>query len=120
MRFFRYRHRLCSSSTLDLALHMIRCVCQPLERLQARDPKLADQLRRAASSVPTNLGEGRRGTGKDRLHLWRVAGGSPRLCDEARQCLLIAEAWGFLDAAEIAEPLELLDRLCAATWRLTH
>ena len=67
--------------------------------------------------MPLNLGEGRRRTGKDRLHLWRVAGGS---ADEARQCLLVAEAWGYLTPDEIAEPLALLDRLCAATWRLTH
>ena len=55
---------------------MIRSLRQAVTRLQTRDGDLAKQLRRAASSVPLNLGEGRRRAGKDRLHLWRIAGGS--------------------------------------------
>ncbi|MCP3958490.1 MAG: hypothetical protein GY719_11610 [bacterium] len=64
-----------------------------------------------------DLGEGRRRAGKDRTYLWRVAGGS---ADEARVGLLIAEAWTYVAHDEIAEALELLDRLLAITWTLTR
>ena len=60
----------------DVALDMIRRLREPLAAITERDPALAQQLRRAAASVPLNLSEGRRRQGRDRLHLWRVAAGS--------------------------------------------
>ena len=101
----------------DLALEMIRPLRQPLTAITERDPSLAQQLRRAAASVPLNLSEGRRRLGRDRLHLWRVAAGS---ADEVVASLRVAEAWGHVDAASIAPALGLCDRVLAMLWRLTH
>ena len=55
--------------------------------------------------------------GKDRRHLWRVAAGS---ADETRSCLLVASAWGYASHDDVAESLELVDRILAITWRLIH
>ncbi|MEW6745422.1 MAG: four helix bundle protein [Planctomycetota bacterium] len=102
---------------LELSLEVVRRLCQPLARLRQSDPKLFDQMRRAASSVPLNLAEGSRRHGKDRLQLYRIAAGS---ADELRTALRVALAWGELDHSAIAEPLALLDRVLAMLWRLTH
>ena len=102
---------------LDVALELVRSLRAPIERIQSHDRSLADQLRRAASSIPLNLAEGRRRNGKDRRHLWRVAAGS---ADETRSCLLVADAWGYVDAKDLSESLELADRVVAMCWRLTR
>ena len=68
-------------------------------------------------SVPINIREGNRRTGKDRPHLWRVAAGS---ADEVIGCLQIAEAWGYVEAAAIARAIELADRVLAMLYRLTR
>ncbi len=102
---------------LEIALSMIGSLRAPLTKIARHDRDLERQLRKAAASVALNLGEGRRRAGKDRTHLWRVAGGS---ADETRLGLLVAEAWAYVAHDEIAEALELLDRLLAITWTLTH
>lgn len=101
----------------DVAVQMVRALRQPVARIAEHDASLAVQLRRAASSVPLNLSEGRRRAGKDRRHLWRIAAGS---ADEVAACLRVAEAWGYLESERFAEPLRLCDRVLAMTWRLTH
>lgn len=106
-----------SFDAFDVALELIRSLREPVATLTERDPALAQQLKRAAASVPLNLSEGRRRNGRDRLHLWRVAAGS---ADEIVASLRVAEAWGHLDAASIAPVLALCDRVLAMLWRLTH
>ena len=100
---------------LEVALELVASLRGPLRRIAEQDKALAEQLRRAAMSVALNLGEGRRRAGKDRVHHWRVAAGS---ADEVRQCLRVAQAWGYVEPA--AESLGLLDRVLAMAWRLTH
>ena len=101
----------------EVALAAIRLLRAVVAAIAARDPSLADQLRRAASSVPLNLSEGRQRAGKDRRHLWRVAAGSAA---ETGEALHVAVAWGYCDAAAATEALATLDRLRAVLWRLTH
>jgi four helix bundle protein len=101
----------------DVALEMIRQLREPLTAITERDPALAQQLRRAAASVPLNLSEGRRRNGRDRIHLWRVAAGS---AGEVAASLRVAEAWGHVEAASIAAALGSCDRVLAMLWRLTH
>ena len=96
---------------------MIRSLRGPLERIKTRDPAMETQIRKAGSSVAQNLAEGRRRAGKDRLHHYRIAAGS---ADEVVAALRVAEAWGYLEPAKSREPLELLDRVLAMSWRLTH
>src|SRR5262249_19272894 len=76
--------------------------------LARHDSDLTAQIRRAASSVPANLGEGLRRAGRDRRYHFRVAAGS---AEEVRAALRTAGAWGYVDDAALAESLALLDRV---------
>ncbi len=102
---------------LEVALDLIRSLNEPLVAIRRRGPSLADQIDDAAASAALNLGEGRRRSGKDRVHQFRVAAGS---ADEVRTALRVAEARGQVDAEAIAPALRLCDRLLALTWGLTH
>jgi four helix bundle protein len=102
---------------LDASLALIPLLRGPAERIAAANRDLAAQIRRSASSVALNLAEGRRRAGGDRLHSWRVAAGSN---DECRVALQVAIGWGWIGDAEIAEALELHDRLAAMLHRLTR
>ncbi len=102
---------------LEVAVQMVGALRETLIVLERRDPDLARQVRRAAASVALNIGEGRRRTGKDRIHLWRVAAGS---ADEVASALRVAEAFGYLEGGGVAASLALCDRVLAMLWRLTH
>ncbi len=78
----------------EFSLQLIRSLEGPLATLDRRDPDLSRQLRRAAASVSLNLSEGNRRTGKDRIHLWRVAAGS---AGEVAASLRVAEAFGYME-----------------------
>ena len=80
----------------------------------------------ALERIATNVGhsfkrnlsaEGRQRAGKDRLHSWRIAHGS---AEEVRTWLRVAMAWGYMEEQELKEALELLDRVAAMLWKLTH
>jgi len=101
---------------LDLSLELIRGLRGPVALIRRRSQRLAVQLETAASSVALNLAEGSRRIGKDRLHHYRIAAGS---AEEVRCGLLVAEAWGYLDARHIASSLERIDGLLAMLWSLT-
>jgi len=102
---------------LELSIDLIRSLRAPVDVLRLRDPGLHKQIRAAASSVALNLGEGNRRVGADRLHHFRIAAGS---AEEVRTAWRVAEAWGDLEMARIAEPLRLLDRLLGMLWRLVN
>jgi four helix bundle protein len=102
---------------LELSLQAVRSLRDHLARIRSADPDLARQMRRALVSVALNLSEGRRRSGRDRRHHFRIALGS---LDETHTSLRVAEALGYLNLRAIQEPLTLLDRLAAILWRLTH
>ena len=102
---------------LEVSLDLVRSLRRPMERLRVRDRGLSEQIRRAASSIPLNLAEGRRRSGADRVHHWRIASGS---ADELRAALRVALAWGDVEESEVSEAFELLDRVLAMLWRMTH
>ncbi len=101
----------------EITLALIRSMHDALAHLDRRDPSLALQTRKAAASIALNLREGRRRVGKDRTHLWRVAAGS---ADEVQAALLVAEAFGYVEAAELTASLALVDRVLAMLWRMTR
>jgi four helix bundle protein len=101
----------------DVALDLVRSLKEPIAKIAAHDPALADQLRRARSSVPLNLREGRRRAGRDRLHHWRVAAGS---ADEIVGALLVGEALDYVTRDDIAASLGFADRVLAMCWQMTH
>ena len=102
---------------LETSLQLIRVLRQAISPLRYRDPKLQDQIRRAASSISLNLAEGAERSGKDRWRHYRIAAGS---AEEVRVALRVGLAWGDLSGECVREPLELLDRLLGMLWRLTR
>jgi four helix bundle protein len=99
------------------AVELVTLLKPLVARVATHDSELAGQLRRAATSAPLNLAEGRKRVGRDRLHLWRIAAGSVA---EVRSALEVSVAWGYLEGAETEEAVALCDRLGAITWRLTN
>ena len=100
----------------DLSLMLIRTVRGTVEKIAGKDRDLEDQVRRAATSAPLNISEGNRRIGKDRVNRFRMAAGS---ADEVAAALMVAEAWGYVDVAEIQPTLEVCDRVLAILYKLT-
>ena len=88
-----------------------------VQRVPASLKPLADQVIRAASSVPANLAEGHGRFGRDRIHHWRIAYGSAKEVDAHLR--LLAQA-GAIDSAQAETALRLVDQVRAMTWRLLH
>jgi len=76
---------------------------------------LADQVVRAAASVPANIAEGEGRSGKDRQYHWRVAYGSAKELDVHLSLLLAADA---VDKDRARKTLCLLDQVRAMLWRM--
>jgi four helix bundle protein len=100
-----------------VAREFIVAVRPLVEQIELRDPNLADQLRRAATSAALNTAEGNRRDGRDRASRFRIAAGE---CAEAATAVQVAAAWGYIPDAAGAPALALADRLCAMLWRLRH
>lgn len=101
----------------DRSLQLLRSLVPAIAALATHDPDLTKQLRRAAASVPLNIAEANRRAGKDRLHLFRVALGSAA---EVAACLEVAVALGYIGSEQVAEPLGLVNRVRAMTYRLSR
>lgn len=54
---------------------------------------LADQMRRASVSIPSNIAEGMQRLGKDQLYFFRIASGS---ATELETQLLLAQRFGYI------------------------
>ena len=102
---------------LELSYQLIESLREPWRVLRTKDPDLAKQLRRAANSISSNLAEGRRRKGKDRIYHWVVAAGS---ADEVQSHLRQSKAWGDMKESQLNVSLELVDRILAITWKLTN
>jgi four helix bundle protein len=83
--------------------------------IRKHDADLADQLRSAAQSVLLNLGEGQKFANGNRRKHFEIAQGS---ANEVKAALDAAECWGWIESR--GEERELLDRLLAVLWKLTH
>lgn len=101
----------------EIAVELIAALRPLVTTIAQQDKDLADQIKRAASSIPLNLAEGRKRVGRDRGHCFRIASGSAA---EVRAALAVAQAWGYVDAEVGAQARALLDRELAMLWRLTH
>jgi four helix bundle protein len=99
----------------EVSLDVIKALRPIVPVIEANDRDLADQIKRAASSVALNLGEGQRSEKGNKRKHYAIAHGS---ANEVRAALLTAVAWGWL--SDPSEALALLDRLLALLWRLTH
>jgi len=102
---------------LKLAVALIKLLRRILAKIAGKDPDLARQIRKAASSIPLNLAEGRERVGRDRAYHYRIAFGSTA---EVAAALAVAESWGYVEAEDLGEALEAIDRIRAMLWRLTR
>ena len=101
----------------SVALDAIRALRPIVLAVARHDRGLAQQMREAASSVVLNLGEAQRsdpGNARARLH---TAAGSAQ---ETRSALQLACAWGYVEPSSVEPADELLDRVAAMLYRLTH
>ena len=98
----------------DVSIELIRELRTIVPKVRVHDANMADQMRRAATSVALNLGEGRRRVGKDRIHMFRIAEGSAA---EIESALDASAAWGYIDETR-ARPV--VSRLLRLLWGLTH
>ncbi len=99
----------------DLALEAAGKALALVAGLSGPYRSLADQVIRAAASVPANLAEGQGRRGRDRRHFYRIASASAREVDSHLRLLAGA---GAVDPTATAEVLDLLDRVRALTCRL--
>ena len=102
---------------LEVACALASALWGPLEQVRKHDKDLADQMRRATSSVALCVGEARKRAGRDQAHLFRVAAGSAA---EVATALRLAIAWGYVGEEQVAEARVLLAREESMLWRLTH
>ena len=100
---------------LDVAVAFIELMPPVIEAVHGLDRSLADQVKRGSESIVLNVAEGRRRTGKDRLHCFRIASGS---AEEVRAALRVARVWRYVSPEVLDKPLGLLDRVLAMLWRL--
>src|SRR5262245_60702439 len=99
----------------EVSLEVIRSLRLLLPQIERNDRNLADQLKRAATSVVLNLAEGQRLTKGNKAKHYAIAHGS---ANEVLAAIRTADAWGWIDDA--SEQLAILDRLLALLWRLNH
>lgn len=104
--------QLHSQSIAVQAVGLLRPVCECIQR---RDKSLADQLRRAASSVVLNLAEAAYNNAGHRRSRLESARGS---ANEVRAALQLAVAWGIVTQEQAAPIDALYDRVLAMTYRL--
>jgi four helix bundle protein len=99
----------------EVSLDVIKSLRIVMPQIESNDRDLADQMKRAASSVALNLAEGQRLTKGNKPKHYAIAHGS---ANEVRAAIHTALAWGWIEDA--SKQLAALDRLLALLWRLNH
>ena len=98
-----------------VSLQMIEELKTVVPAVARQDRDLADQLKRAATSVVLNVAEGRLRQGGDQRRCFQIAAGS---CNEVKAALDVAQTWGWVRPS--AELSSFIERLLAMLWRMTH
>jgi four helix bundle protein len=101
----------------ELSFELIEELRPLVSRVRARDRALADPLMRAASSIALNIEEGRGSDSGNQRARFFTASGSAK---ETRAALCVAVGWRHIQAVEAEGARQLLDRIAAMLWKLTH
>jgi four helix bundle protein len=102
---------------LDKAVDAASAAITLVIRVPAPLKSIADQVIRSASSVPANLAEVHARSGRDRLHLWRIAYASAKEVDSHLRLLVRA---GVVRRVKAEKALATFDEVRAMTWRLLN
>lgn len=100
----------------SVAIETVRRLRPLIDRIKTRDSNLADQLRRAATSIPLNVHEGAYSQGGNARARFYSALGSAA---EVRACIDVAEALGYVNDVD-AVLLDRLDQIVATLHRLSR
>ena len=103
--------------TLEVSLTVFDRVAEVEPKIRAKRKSLADEIGRAAESIALNVSEGSQRAGLDKPDFYRRAAGSAR---ELTTGLRIAKGRSYITPAEYAHIDEVLDRVRAMLWQLTH
>lgn len=102
---------------IDNAVQLLRHLRPAVNRIRARDKRLAAQIVDAANSVVLNLGEAEHSdAGNKRARLHTAAGSA----SEVRAGIRAAAAWGYVRPGQVEAALGELDIVLAVIWKLTH
>ena len=99
----------------QVGIELVESLREVVVVVEKSDPDLADQMRRAASSVVLNLAEGQRSAKGNRGKHYAIAHGR---ANEVKAALELARAWGWISDAR--RPFDILDHLLRLLWGLTH
>lgn len=104
---------MAKNTALDLVLAIIPSTRTLVAKIRVTDRYLADQLRRAVTSIALNLAEadGNR-DGNRRLRLLTAHGSA----NEAKVALRVAVAWGYVAQEDVNDVFVTIDRVGAMTW----
>jgi len=101
----------------EVSLEMIVGVKPLLEMVAKHDGPLADQMKRAASSVVLNIAEGGESLGGNQRARFRNALGSAA---EVGAALDVAQAWGYVGIEQARPVREALGRIRSMLSRLVR
>ncbi|HVY32503.1 MAG TPA: four helix bundle protein [Polyangiaceae bacterium] len=101
----------------ELSFQAIEALRPIVPRVRARNRSLADQLERAETSVALNIAEGDHSDpGNQRARFFTAKGSA----SESLAALRSAVCWGHVPEADAKPARELLQRIVAILWKLTH
>jgi four helix bundle protein len=109
------RRRTAMLRIYEVILDVVKALGPVMREVERRDPDLARQMRRAASSVALNTSEGMYSRGKNRGARYHTALGSMR---ETLACIEVSQALGYLEEVD-GRILDSIGRIMATLTKLT-